>query len=319
MALYAGAWTRGSMPSASAAISIAAERLAGADRPQCVRPAGTVRRRGIGVPDRAATAGRRSLPRPGVGVAGQGRRAGTAGDSRPGDGASRGGAGQRTGSHARSTWSRWTAAPGRAAPTRRSRGSWQALGIDAAVAVAGQPRNTCGPRSTRRPASGRSTRSTPQPVALAGEPLRPQRVHEEAGHRVRWTSTRRRSSRTASSSDEVIGRFDHPLLPPNPRTRKSYDEEKWTGYEVVLDVFPDVIAYGILLLPKDLKPGEKRPVVVCQHGWKAGRRTLSRADHPAYHDFAAKLAERGLHHLRAAEPLHLSGPLPHAAAQGQPA
>ena len=33
-----------------------------------------------------------------------------------------------------------------------------------------------------------------------------------------------------------------------------------------MDVFPDVIAYGILLLPKDIKPGEKRPVVVCQHG-----------------------------------------------------
>jgi hypothetical protein len=37
----------------------------------------------------------------------------------------------------------------------------------------------------------------------------------------------------------------------------------------VLDVFPDVIAYGILLLPKNLKEGEKRPVVVCQHGLEA--------------------------------------------------
>src|SRR5262249_48574994 len=54
--------------------------------------------------------------------------------------------------------------------------------------------------------------------------------------------------------------------PFNARTRKAYEAERWTGYEVVLDVFPDVIAYGILLLPKDLKEGEKRPVVVCQHG-----------------------------------------------------
>jgi hypothetical protein len=65
---------------------------------------------------------------------------------------------------------------------------------------------------------------------------------------------------------QVIGRFADPLLPPNPRSRKVYDEPKWTGYEVVLDVFPDVIANGILLLPKDLKPGERRPIVVCQHG-----------------------------------------------------
>ena len=27
-----------------------------------------------------------------------------------------------------------------------------------------------------------------------------------------------------------------------------------------------MFAYGILLVPKDMKPGEKRPVVVCQHG-----------------------------------------------------
>jgi hypothetical protein len=65
---------------------------------------------------------------------------------------------------------------------------------------------------------------------------------------------------------EVIGRFDDPILPANPRTRKAYETDKWTGYEVMLDVFPDVFAYGLLLLPKDLEDGERRPVVVCQHG-----------------------------------------------------
>src|SRR5207244_4014256 len=65
---------------------------------------------------------------------------------------------------------------------------------------------------------------------------------------------------------EVIGKLPEPTMPMNPRTRQVYDEPKWTGYEVMLDVYPDVFAYGILLLPKDLKPGEKRPVVVCQHG-----------------------------------------------------
>lgn len=93
--------------------------------------------------------------------------------------------------------------------------------------------------------------------------------------------------------DEVIGWFDDPLLPFNARTRKAYDTEKWTGYEVVLDVFPDVIAYGILLLPKDLKPGEQRPVVVCQHGLEGRPQDLITGNHAAYHDFAAKLAERG--------------------------
>ena len=92
---------------------------------------------------------------------------------------------------------------------------------------------------------------------------------------------------------EVIGEFEQPLLPFNARSRKSWDTEKWTGHEVVLDVFPDVFAYGVLLLPKDLKPGEKRPVVVCQHGLEGRPVDIFQGDHPAYHDFAAKLCEQG--------------------------
>jgi dienelactone hydrolase len=93
--------------------------------------------------------------------------------------------------------------------------------------------------------------------------------------------------------NDVIGKFDDPLLPANPRTRKVYDKEKWTGYEVVLDVFPDVIAYGVLLVPKDLKEGEKRPVVVCQHGLEGRPKHVIEGDEGAYHDYAAKLCERG--------------------------
>jgi dienelactone hydrolase len=95
--------------------------------------------------------------------------------------------------------------------------------------------------------------------------------------------------------DEVIGRFEQPLLDSKPRTRKIYDEPLWTGYEVVLDVFPDVMAYGILLVPKNIRAGERRPVVVCQHGLEG--RPRDTIDHgPAehfYHCFAARLAERG--------------------------
>jgi dienelactone hydrolase len=93
---------------------------------------------------------------------------------------------------------------------------------------------------------------------------------------------------------QVIGRFDHKRLSFNPRTRKSYEGAKWTGYEVVLDVFPDVIAYGILLLPKDLKPGERRPVVVCQHGLEGRPQdVIGKPGYEYYKAFAAQLAERG--------------------------
>jgi dienelactone hydrolase len=94
--------------------------------------------------------------------------------------------------------------------------------------------------------------------------------------------------------DEVIGSYSLPLSPPNVRSRQSYETDGWLGYEVVLDVYePDLFAYGILLVPKDLQPGEQRPVVVCQHGLEGRPQQLIEGDHRAYHDFAAALAERG--------------------------
>jgi cephalosporin-C deacetylase-like acetyl esterase len=96
-------------------------------------------------------------------------------------------------------------------------------------------------------------------------------------------------------SEEVLGKLPAPTLPMNPQTRPIYDEPKWRGYEVTLDLYPDVFAYGILLLPKDLKDGEKRPVVVCQHGLEGRPTDVSNPKErtKAYHSFAAQLADRG--------------------------
>ena len=95
--------------------------------------------------------------------------------------------------------------------------------------------------------------------------------------------------------DEVIGRMPNPDLPANPRTRLIYDEPKFRGYEVMLDVWPDVFAYGILLVPKDIKPGERRPVVVCQHGLEGRASEVAdpKVDSHYYHRFAVRLAEEG--------------------------
>jgi dienelactone hydrolase len=96
-------------------------------------------------------------------------------------------------------------------------------------------------------------------------------------------------------ANELIGRFDDKLLPPDPRTRQIYDEPTFSGYEVMLDVYPDVFAYGILLVPKGMAPGEKRPVVVCQHGLEGRPQDVAdpAVDSRSYHRFAAKLAEQG--------------------------
>jgi dienelactone hydrolase len=94
--------------------------------------------------------------------------------------------------------------------------------------------------------------------------------------------------------DEVIGRFKQPLLPANPRTRQVDETDHWTRYEVVLDVFPDVIAYGLLTIPKNLASGERRPVVVCQHGLEGRPQDVIGEQGSQYYSaFATRLAERG--------------------------
>ncbi len=98
--------------------------------------------------------------------------------------------------------------------------------------------------------------------------------------------------------ENVIGKLPTDYLPPNPRTRPLPPNPKWTGYEVTLDVLPEVFAWGWLLLPKDLKPGERRPVVVCQHGLEGLPEDVVTEDTKSrafgfYKGFATQLAARG--------------------------
>ncbi|MDR2754594.1 MAG: hypothetical protein LBC20_02705 [Planctomycetaceae bacterium] len=95
-------------------------------------------------------------------------------------------------------------------------------------------------------------------------------------------------------SKNVIGRFDDPLVTPKPRTRLYKEEMSHTVYEVELDVFDGVIAYGLLLVPKNPAAGEKRPVVVCQHGLeRTPSITLRGSEGNAYNGFSTELCERG--------------------------
>jgi dienelactone hydrolase len=93
--------------------------------------------------------------------------------------------------------------------------------------------------------------------------------------------------------EKIIGTWDMDLMPLNPRTRLVFDHPKWLGYEVVLDVFDTVLAFGVLLVPKSEQPIEQRPCVVFQHGLEGRPNDTITGDHPAYHDVAARLAEEG--------------------------
>jgi len=86
----------------------------------------------------------------------------------------------------------------------------------------------------------------------------------EKASREQWESMS--ASYRAKFWDEVVGRLPAPTVPLNARTRKAYRAEAWDGYDVVFDVYQDVFGYGVLLVPKDIRPGERRPVLVVQHG-----------------------------------------------------
>jgi len=93
----------------------------------------------------------------------------------------------------------------------------------------------------------------------------------------------------------VIGVIPKASVPARPRTRWLGETNGVRRYEVLLDVHPDVFAYGILCVPADLKPGERRPAVVCQHGLEGRPSDISdpAVASPFYHQYGLRLAERG--------------------------
>lgn len=94
---------------------------------------------------------------------------------------------------------------------------------------------------------------------------------------------------------EVTGEIPKPSLPPDPRSRLLFETNGIRGYEVQFDVHPDVFAWGTFILPAGMKPGERRAVVVCQHGLEGRPKDAADpwTDHWAYHRYAYRLAEQG--------------------------
>ncbi|MFO1441208.1 MAG: hypothetical protein U1F81_23010 [Verrucomicrobiaceae bacterium] len=116
--------------------------------------------------------------------------------------------------------------------------------------------------------------------------------------------------------NEVIGRLPDPDKPMNAKSRFVRETDKVTIYEVTLDVWDDVFAWGWLCLPKELdgrrvrqnaEAGDartlvsaptRRPVIVCQHGLEGIPEDTITTDASqrafgAYQAFTLKLAEQG--------------------------
>jgi len=97
---------------------------------------------------------------------------------------------------------------------------------------------------------------------------------------------------------EILGSLPDPSVPADPHSRLIRKTEKWTGYEITLDVWPEVFAWGILLVPNDIRKGEKRPVIVCQHGLEGLPMHVITTDEEEegfrhYQGFASRLADKG--------------------------
>ncbi|MBI5087108.1 MAG: prolyl oligopeptidase family serine peptidase, partial [Acidobacteria bacterium] len=123
---------------------------------------------------------------------------------------------------------------------------------------------------------------------------------------------------------EVIGVLPGPPAAPAVRSRKAMQSARWQAWEVEFDVREGVFGQGFLLLPGDQKPGERRPLVVVQHGLNGRPQMLIDASEPrdkeVYRNFAAQLADFGYvvyvpqnpytgefrHLVRMANPLGLS-------------
>lgn len=91
---------------------------------------------------------------------------------------------------------------------------------------------------------------------------------------------------------EMIGWLDDDFIPMDVRTKLFEEKDQYVCYDVVMDVLPDVELWGILTIPKNIPSGEKRPVVVLQHG-RGGNPVTALTEGPTYFGIGRKLAERG--------------------------
>ncbi|MFN7542919.1 MAG: alpha/beta hydrolase family protein [Acidobacteriota bacterium] len=97
---------------------------------------------------------------------------------------------------------------------------------------------------------------------------------------------------------EVVGELPRYEGPFQAHERTVMDTVNWIGISVTIDALPGVIAQGVLLKPKDLRPGERRPLVILQHGLMGSpeslfRQPVSAPEYRTYRNFAERLvAER---------------------------
>ncbi|MEZ5400297.1 MAG: dienelactone hydrolase family protein [Bryobacteraceae bacterium] len=98
--------------------------------------------------------------------------------------------------------------------------------------------------------------------------------------------------------EESQGRMPPAAEPLSAAQSRLWTETpKWRAWQVVIPVWGEVYAYGLLLVPRNLRGGERRPVVVTQHGLEGRPEHLVKPEddrtRQVYKQFAAELADQG--------------------------
>ena len=94
---------------------------------------------------------------------------------------------------------------------------------------------------------------------------------------------------------EVYGGRPYDAPPLDAKEELLAEFPTHTAYRVWLTSFEKVRQYGILLVPKGLNPGERRPALICVHGMAGTPEGVcGLTDKPDYHNrFGQQAAERG--------------------------
>ena len=96
--------------------------------------------------------------------------------------------------------------------------------------------------------------------------------------------------------DELMGQWPQ-RVPPNPQTIARIEREDDYVEKFIIDVEHDLSAPGYLLLPKDMKKGEKRPAILVCHGHcpgaKEGPAGFVEQHHKETDEYARLMTARG--------------------------
>lgn len=116
-----------------------------------------------------------------------------------------------------------------------------------------------------------------------------------ARHPLVTTSPRVAVPRLLADLNEIMGPIPKPVPNANPRLTEIGRTDRFTAYDVRLDVLAGVEAIGHLLVPHNAQR-KRLPAVVTQHGLGGKPKDLTlQGPEPnsAYHGFAARLADHG--------------------------